>query len=120
MEQDIKQSVIIEPIIDAQTPPISVDTVSIGQGSSQGLRLVGFAGSIYAQREEILAINSEEVRRLWVRPVSVIDLSADAVRFLEEYLLYNLSEKPERLNDKEKFFPGTLEKLKMIIEGIAQ
>ena len=118
MGQDKKQSVIIEPIIDAQTPPITIDTVSIGQGNTAGLRLIGFAGSIYAQREEILTINTEEVRRLWVRPVCVIDISAEAVKFIEEYLLYNLSEKPERLNDTEKFFPGTLQKLKLIMDGM--
>ena len=110
--------VIIEPIIDGHTPPVSVDTVSVGQGRTGGLRLIGYAGNIYPQREEQLTVNGEKVRRLWVRPVCVLDISEEARKFLEEYLLYSISENPQKLQSKEKYFPDVFTKLKTAIKGV--
>ena len=80
-KQDInEQKVVFEPIIDSQTPPVGVDNVILGESSTGSVRISGFAGNIFALKNDKVKIDGEEFNRLWIRPVCVIDLSPNAIK----------------------------------------
>ena len=109
------EQTIIEPIIDSITPPTVVEAVLIGSGVSTGIRLVGFSGRLYPEREDVVEIDGQKHTRQWVRPVSVLDISSEAMKFLEEYILYSLSENEDELAQVLKTTPGLLENIRKFI-----
>ena len=119
-EQELKgQKVLIEPVIDSQTPPIGVDNVILGESSTGAIRLSGFSGNIFSLRTDVLNSKEEGVaRRIWARPVCVIDLNPNAVRQLDEYLAFRLSGDANTVEELLRQFPETRENLRTLIEKI--
>ena len=50
-------------------------------------------------------------KKLWMRPVCVLDIGNSAVRFIEHYLVYRLSENVEELRNALDSMPEATEKL---------
>ena len=119
-EQELKgQKVLIEPVIDSQTPPIGVDNVILRESSTGAIRLSGFSGNIFSLRTDVLNSKEEGVaRRIWARPVCVIDLNPNAVRQLDEYLAFRLSGDANTVEELLRQFPETRENLRTLIEKI--
>ena len=89
---------VFEPIIDAQNPPVAVDSVLLAEALTGSVRISCFSGNPYMERQEkIQAQDGSEKNRMWIRPVAVIDMSYTAVRYIEGYLLQRLSNNPEEL-----------------------
>ena len=114
MEQNKNLGIVIEPVIDSQNPPISIDTVLLGENPSGSVRLVGFSGNLFPIKEDTISVNGNSTQRIWVRPVCVADIGLEAVRFLEGYLLQKISSNSNELEFAEKYFPEAIKKLQEI------
>ena len=89
---------VFEPIIDAQNPPIAVDSVLLAEALTGNVRVSCFSGNPYIERqEEIKAQDGTTIIRNWIRPVAILDIGYAAVRYIEGYLLQRLSYNPEEL-----------------------
>ena len=94
--QDV--GVVFEPIIDAQNPPIAVDSVILAESGTGSVRVSCFSGNAYVEREDIVqSQNGGTLNRKWIRPVAIIDAGSGVVHYLEGYLLYRLSNNSEEL-----------------------
>lgn len=89
---------IYEPIIDAQNPPIAVDSVLLAEAITGSLRVSCFSGNAYVERQdEVASQDGNKLTRMWIRPVSVVDIGYTAVNYIEGYLLHRLSQKQSEL-----------------------
>ena len=111
MSNDKGMMVEIQPIIDSNNPPISVDSVILGQSGTGAIRLACFAGDAFIERKEIQKSEDKDVKKLWIRPVCVLDIGNEAIRFLESYLLYRLSENANDMYHVQKSLPEAMKKL---------
>ena len=111
MEQEQKANVEIQPIIDSHNPPISVDNVILGESGTGAVRLACFSGNAFVERENIEQRDGLSVKKIWIRPVSVLDIGTDAVSFIEDYLLYRLSENEAELRTVREHLPEVINKL---------
>ncbi len=118
-EQELKgQKVLVEPVIDSQTPPIGVDNVILSESSIGAIRLIGFSGNLFSIKTDVLDLKEGKVHKIWARPVCVIDLSPNAVRQLDEYLAFRLSGDTKTVEELLRQFPETRENLRTLIEKI--
>lgn len=101
----------VQPIIDSGNPPIGVDSVILGQSGTGAIRLACFAGDAFIEREEVQSSDGRDIKKLWMRPVCVLDIGSTAVRFIEHYLVYRLSENAEELRNVLDSMPEATEKL---------
>ena len=104
-------NVIVVPLIDSQNPPISADSVVLGAATTGAIRLSCFAGDAFILKEDSVVIDDTETKRLWVRPACVVDVSPEAVKFMESYLLFRLISNPNDMQHAIDNFPELLEKL---------
>lgn len=111
MEQEKNSEVVIAPLIDAHTPPVSADSVILGEASTGAIRLSCFSGDAFVIREDVISLNGTDKKRLWVRPVCVVDISPEAVKFMESYLLLRLSSNSNELQHAVDNFPDFMKKL---------
>lgn len=111
MKNDNGLLVEIQPIIDSGNPPIGVDSVILGQSSTGAVRIACFAGDAFIEREEVKNSDGRDVKKLWMRPVSVLDIGGSAVKFMEHYLLYRLSENADELREALENVPEVMTKL---------
>ena len=111
MEQDKNLNVLIAPLIDSQNPPVGVDSVIVGESGTGAVRLTCFAGEAYVVREEEVSQNGEKLKKLWIRPICVIDMGNSAVEFLESYLLFRLSSNIKELKTAQEKFPEFMKKI---------
>ena len=115
MEQERKSNIIAIPLIDAKNPPVGVDSVLLGEAATGAVRLSCFAGDAFIEKEENISINGADTKRLWIRPVCVVDIAPEAVKFLESYLLYRLIENENDMQYAVKNFPDLMEKLYIVL-----
>lgn len=101
----------VQPIIDSGNPPIGVDSVILGQNGTGAVRLACFAGDAFIEREEVRSSGDKDIKKLWMRLVCVLDIGNSAVRFIEHYLVYRLSENVEELRNALDSMPEATEKL---------
>lgn len=110
---------MFEPIIDAQNPPVAVDSVLLAEALTGSVRLSCFSGNPYIERQEkIQAQDDSKINRMWIRPVAVIDVSYTAVRYIEGYLLQRLSNNPEELNRVLSDNPQLKASLQAVLEEL--
>lgn len=110
---------VFEPIIDAQNPPVAVDSVLLAEALTGSVRISCFSGNPYMERQEkIQAQDGSEINRMWIRPVAVIDMSYTAVRYIEGYLLQRLSNNPEELNRVLSDNPQLKASLQAVLEEL--
>ena len=118
-KQDInEQKVVFEPIIDSQTPPVGVDNVILGESSTGSVRISGFAGNIFALKNDKVKIDGEEFNRLWIRPVCVIDLSPNAIKEIDAFLMFRLGDNMDTVKNLLTQYPEAREKIKELITEI--
>ena len=118
-KQDInEQKVVFEPIIDSQTPPVGVDNVILGESSTGSVRISGFAGNIFALKNDKVKIDGEEFNRLWIRPVCVIDLSPNAIKQIDAFLMFRLGDNMDTVKNLLTQYPEAREKIKELITEI--
>ena len=120
MTDNLNINVEVQPIIDSQNPPVSVDSVMLGERSAGAIRLVCFADNVYIEREEQRHKDGEETKVLWIRPVSVIDIGANAVKFAEAYLLRRLSEGMSEMQYALENFPEVMDKLYQSLKKVKE
>ena len=111
MKNDKDAIVEIQPIIDSNNPPLSVDSVILGQSSTGAIRVACFAGDAFIEREEVRSTEKGDIKKVWIRPISVLDIGTEAIRFMESYLLYRLSENPADMQHVQKILPDAVKKL---------
>ena len=109
-------NVIVVPLIDSQNPPIAADSVVLGEAATGAIRLSCFAGDAFVLKEDSVVINGTDTKRLWVRPACVVDVSPEAVKFMESYLLFRLISNPNDMQHAMDTFPDLLEKLTAALE----
>ena len=113
-----ERNAFVEPLIDSQTPPVSIDNVLLAESGTGSIRLIGFSGNAFVLKEEKISTSDGEAVRFWVRPTSVTDLSRAAVRSMEWYLLQRLLDHPQELKEALESFPDIAEKVKAILETL--
>jgi len=117
-QKNEERNVYVEPIIDSQNPPISIDNVMLGDPGTGVLRLIGFSGNAFAVKKEEKSTPEEEFLRVWARPVCVLDLSPRALKVVERYLLSSLAEHPEDLKQTVREFPDLTKKLRACLKTL--
>lgn len=119
-QKNEERNVYVEPIIDSQNPPISIDNVMLGDPGTGALRLIGFSGNAFAVKEEEKSTPEGEFLRVWARPVCVLDFSARALKAIEGYLLFYLTEHPEDLKQAVRQFPDLTKKLRACLKTLEE
>ena len=116
--QDVR--VVFEPILDAQNPPIAVDSVILAEAGTGSVRVSCFSGNAYVEREDIVqSQNGGTLNRKWIRPVAIIDVGYGVVSYLEGYLLYRLSNNSEELKKVLSQNPQLVAGLKALLGEIS-
>lgn len=112
-------SIVYEPIIDAQNPPIAADSVLLAESLTGSIRVSYFSGNPYVKhQDEISDKEGNKITRMWIRPVAVIDVSYAAVRYIEGYLLQRLSVNPEDMKRVLSNNPQLKASLKAVLEEL--
>ena len=115
-QENRERNTFVEPLIDSQTPPVSIDNVLLAESGTGAIRLIGFSGNAFVLKEEKVSTPDGDAVKLWVRPTCVTDLSRAAVRSMEWYLLLRLTEYPQELKEALEQFPGIEKKLRSALE----
>ena len=110
-EEEKKINMLISPVIDSKNPPVGIDSVLIGESGTGAVRLSCFAGDAYVLREDEVQQDGETVKKLWIRPVCVIDIGNSAVEYLESYLLFRLSSNGSELKVINEKYPEFMKKI---------
>lgn len=114
-KEEKSQSYLIEPLIDSRNPPISVDSLLLGE-SGKRYRLSCFAGTPFPEKVETFDIQSEngplKLTKTWFRPVCVMDVDGGALHVLLIPLINRLAEHPEEQETFLRQFPELKEKLR--------
>ena len=110
-EEEKKINMLISPVIDSENPPVGIDSILIGESGTGAVRLSCFAGDAYVLREDEVQQDGETVKKLWIRPVCVIDIGNSAVEYLESYLLFRLSSNGSELKVINEKYPEFMKKI---------
>lgn len=110
-KEEKKINMLFSPVIDSENPPVGIDSVLIGESGTGAVRLSCFAGDAYVLREEEIQQDGEKVKKLWIRPVCVIDMGNSAVEYLESYLLFRLSSNTKELKIAQEKFPEFMKQI---------
>ena len=110
-EEEKKINMLISPVIDSKNPPVGIDSVLIGESGTGAVRLSCFAGDAYVLREDEVQQDGETVKKLWIRPVCVIDIGNSAVEYLESYLLFRSSSNGSELKVINEKYPEFMKKI---------
>ena len=112
-------SIAYEPIIDAQNPPIAADSVLLAEALTGSIRVSCFSGNPYVQhQDEIVTQDGGKIKRMWIRPVAVIDVSYAAVRYIEGYLSQRLFSNNEELKSVLSNNPNLQASIKAVLEEL--
>lgn len=50
-QEKMERNTFVEPLIDSQTPPVSIDNVLLAESGTGSIRLIGFSGNAFVLKE---------------------------------------------------------------------